>query len=436
MRKPNKKNSGGNSGGRSGSGQGRSGARSGSARGGDSRGRSSQAPRSAFSKGSGGDDDRSNKGEERSNAGQDRNDRSKPRGGDRRNDRSDSRGEKSGRPDSRGGDRRNDRSDSRGEKSGRPDSRGGDRRNDRSDSRGEKSGRPDSRGEDRRNDRSDSRSSAPRGDRSEPRGENTGRPSYDRRGPSRPKKAINVRYNDTDEIRLNKYISNAGVCSRRDADVLIESGVVTVNGKVVTSMGTKVKKTDVVKYDNNTLSLEGLRYFVMNKPKDYITTMDDPKNRRTVMLLIKGACKERVYPIGRLDRDTTGLLLFTNDGDLSKALTHPSTNTKKIYHVHLDKQMTEEHLAQLIEGFELEDGFAKADEASFVGDSSRQVGIELHSGKNRIVRRMIAHLGYGVKKLDRVFFAGLTKKDVPRGKYRMLTDEEVMLLKRSVKSKS
>lgn len=236
-----------------------------------------------------------------------------------------------------------------------------------------------------------------------------------------------------DEIRLNKYLSNAGVCSRREADVLIETGVVSVNGVVITEMGYKVKPGDKVQYDEETINAETKRYVLLNKPKDFITTMDDPWGRKTVMGLIIKACKERIYPVGRLDRDTTGLLLFTNDGDLAKKLTHPRYQAKKIYQVETDKPVTTEHIELLLKGIELDDGRIAADHVEYVkeGKSSREVGIEIHSGKNRIVRRMFEKLGYQVVKLDRVQFASLTKKDLPRGFYRHLTEKEVAYLKMS-----
>lgn len=236
----------------------------------------------------------------------------------------------------------------------------------------------------------------------------------------------------SNEVRLNKFLSNAGICSRREADVLIETGVVSINGKIVTEMGYKVKPGDKVQYDGETINAETKRYVLLNKPKDFITTMDDPWGRKTVMGLVMKACKERVYPVGRLDRDTTGLLLFTNDGDLAKKLTHPRHKASKIYHVHTDKPVSVEHIKQIEMGIHLEDGEIKADNISYVeGKTSRDVGIEIHSGKNRIVRRIFEHLGYTVVKLDRVKFHSLTKKDLPRGKYRHLTEQEVAFLKMS-----
>lgn len=234
--------------------------------------------------------------------------------------------------------------------------------------------------------------------------------------------------------RLNKYISNAGICSRRDADKLIAAGAITVNGEVVTIMGYKVKEGDVVTYAGEVLKSEPKRYFLLNKPKGYITTLDDPQERETVMMLIEGACKERIYPVGRLDRNTTGLLLFTNDGEMSKKLTHPSTGVYKIYQVNLDKPVAREDMRRMLEGIELEDGPIKVDDVQYVVDPSGQVdkrcvGVELHSGKNRIVRRIFESLGYEVLKLDRTVFAGLTKKDLPRGRYRELNQQEINYLR-------
>lgn len=234
-----------------------------------------------------------------------------------------------------------------------------------------------------------------------------------------------------DDIRLNKFLSNAGICSRREADVLIQTGVVSVNGKVVLEMGYKVKPGDKVTYDGETISAEKKRYVLLNKPKDFITTMDDPWGRKTVMSLVVKACKERVYPVGRLDRETTGLLLFTNDGDMAKKLTHPRYKCGKIYHVELNKPVDRNDLKRMIQGIELSDGITKFDKAEYVKENTREVGVELHSGKNRIVRRMFESMGYEVVKLDRVLFAGLTKKDLPRGHFRHLTDKEVAFLKMS-----
>lgn len=234
----------------------------------------------------------------------------------------------------------------------------------------------------------------------------------------------------SEEIRLNRFIANSGVCSRREADKYIVAGVVTVNGKPVTELGVKVKPTDEVRFDGRRLTAEKKVYLLLNKPKDFVTTTDDPHADKIVMDLVKNACPERIYPVGRLDRNTTGLLLFTNDGDLSKRLTHPSHNMKKIYQVSLDKVVTINHLQQIADGIELEDGRIAADEISYINQEAKnEIGIEIHSGKNHIVRRIFEHLGYRVKKLDRVYFAGLTKKNLPRGKYRFLTEKEIQYLK-------
>ena len=232
-------------------------------------------------------------------------------------------------------------------------------------------------------------------------------------------------------IRLNRYIANSGVCSRREADELIAAGVVTVNGNVVTEMGYKVKADDKVQYAGETLRREKKIYLLLNKPKDYITTTDDPSERKTVMDLLKGACKERIYPVGRLDRATTGLLLFTNDGEMAKKLTHPSHGAQKLYHVFLDKGFKSSDMEKVMDGLTLEDGFIKVDEIVYAGEAGdkKEIGFKIHSGKNRIVRRLFAHLGYEVVKLDRVVFAGLTKKDLPRGHWRMLTEKELNILK-------
>lgn len=258
--------------------------------------------------------------------------------------------------------------------------------------------------------------------------------SYKRASLKKPsvKKSGNNPHTKTNDgkIRLNKFLANAGICSRREADVLIQSGAVSVNGKVVTEMGFKILPTDKVSYGGDTIRGEKKVYVLMNKPKDFITTVDDPFGRRTVLQLL-GKLKQRVYPVGRLDRATTGLLMLTNDGELTKKLTHPKYGVKKIYHVTLEKNVKENHLKHLVDGFELEDGFTKADVAAYVGNGKdkKQVGIELHSGKNRIIRRMFEHLGYKVIKLDRVYFAGLTKKDLARGQWRYLTEKEVNALK-------
>jgi len=233
-------------------------------------------------------------------------------------------------------------------------------------------------------------------------------------------------------IRLNKYISNAGICSRRDADKLISEGLVTVNGNVVTELGHKVTLDDDIRFDGKRLNPERKVYLLLNKPKGFVTTIDDPHADRTVMELVQNACSERIYPVGRLDIQTTGLLLFTNDGELTTKLTHPSYEKKKVYHVQLDRDLLPEDMEKIANGIELEDGMIAADDIHRIDpDDARQVGIEIHSGKNRIVRRIFEHFGYHVEKLDRVLFAGLTKKDLPRGRYRFLTPQEINFLKMS-----
>jgi len=234
-----------------------------------------------------------------------------------------------------------------------------------------------------------------------------------------------------DEMRLNKYIAHAGICSRREADKLIGAGAVTVNGVIVTDLGIKVKRTDNVHVGEQRIRPERPVYVLLNKPKGFITTTEDPFDRKTVMSLVKDACKERLYPVGRLDRNTTGLLLFTNDGEMAEKLMHPSNSIHKIYHASLDKNLKQEDMDAIAKGIKLEDGQIKADDISYVndGDDHRQVGLEIHSGRNRIVRRIFEHLGYQVVKLDRVIFAGLTKKDLPRSKWRFLSAKEIDYLK-------
>ena len=235
-----------------------------------------------------------------------------------------------------------------------------------------------------------------------------------------------VNYDPNEPLRLNKFLANAGICSRREADEFIQAGVVTVNGEVVTELGTKILRTDEVKFHDQPVKIEKKVYVLLNKPKDYVTTSDDPQQRKTVMDLVKNACPERIYPVGRLDRNTTGVLLLTNDGDLASKLTHPKYLKKKIYHVYLDKNVTAHDLQQIAEGIQLEDGEIKADDVQYAHPTDKkQVGIEIHSGKNRIVRRIFESLGYHVQKLDRVQFAGLTKKNLKRGDWRYLTEEEV-----------
>jgi len=231
-------------------------------------------------------------------------------------------------------------------------------------------------------------------------------------------------------VRLNKYIANAGICSRREADDLISAGVISVNGVVVTELGTKVNPGDEVKFNDETLKTESMVYVLLNKPKDYITTTDDPEERKTVMNLVHDAGKERIFPVGRLDRNTTGLLLLTNDGELTKRLTHPSGNVKKIYQVELDTNLTQEDMVRAAEGVQLDDGPASVDEIHYESPTEKNViGVELHSGRNRVVRRIFEAMDYKVRKLDRVYFAGLTKKDLPRGRWRYLTEMEVNMLK-------
>ena len=236
---------------------------------------------------------------------------------------------------------------------------------------------------------------------------------------------------DPDEkIRLNKFMANAGLCSRREADEFIQQGLVKVNGEVVTELGTKISHSDTVEYNDKVVALESKCYILLNKPKDCVTTSDDPNGRTTVLDIVKGACDERIYPVGRLDRNTTGVLLLTNDGDLASKLTHPKYVKKKIYHVWTDKDITEEDMQRIADGIELEDGPIHADAISYATETDRnQAGIEIHSGRNRIVRRIFESLGYHVTKLDRVYFAGLTKKNLPRGRWRYLTQEEVNYLK-------
>ena len=256
---------------------------------------------------------------------------------------------------------------------------------------------------------------------------------YDPNAKYSKKKQIEYKEQFTDPnepIRLNKFLANAGVCSRREADEFITAGVVSVNGEVVTELGTKIKRSDEVKFHDQVVSIERKIYVLLNKPKDTVTTSDDPQARRTVMDLVKGACDERIYPVGRLDRNTTGVLLLTNDGDLASKLTHPKFLKKKIYHVHLDKNLTKADMEQIAAGIQLDDGEIHADAISYTDDFKKDdVGIEIHSGKNRIVRRIFESLGYKVVKLDRVFFAGLTKKGLRRGEWRYLTEQEVNFLR-------
>ena len=280
------------------------------------------------------------------------------------------------------------------------------------------------------NDRDEERPRRRSSDRREDRKEEA--PRRGRKGYVREKDPLYDRPAASGEIRLNKYLADSGVCSRREADELIKAGCVTVNGEVVTTMGYKVKPTDKVVYGGQTLNREKLRYILLNKPKGYITTADDPEGRTTVMELVRDACTERIFPVGRLDKNTTGLLLLTNDGELAKRLTHPSSEVTKLYHVVLDKPLTRNDMLRIADGVELDDGLITPDEIAYDADddSKKSVGIKLHSGRNRIVRRIFEHFGYDILKLDRVMFAGLDKYRLPRGEWRFLTDAEVAALKR------
>lgn len=264
-------------------------------------------------------------------------------------------------------------------------------------------------------------------------GKRGGRTAYDPNAKYSAKKRIAYKEAMIDPdapVRLNKFLANAGICSRREADNYIEAGLVTVNGTVVTELGTKVAPADDVRFNGERINPERKVYVLLNKPKDCVTTVDDPQERKTVLDCLRGIGKERIYPVGRLDRNTTGVLLLTNDGDLASKLTHPKFMKKKIYHVTCDKNVAMSDMDLLVNGIELEDGNVYADEVTYVNEADRsQIGIEIHSGKNRIVRRMLEHLGYRVQKLDRVLFAGLTKKNLKRGDWRYLTDKEVNMLR-------
>jgi 23S rRNA pseudouridine2605 synthase len=253
--------------------------------------------------------------------------------------------------------------------------------------------------------------------------------TFKQKAENAPKNRVVTTASSQKGIRLNKYISNAGICSRRDADLYIETGSAAVNGKIITEMGYRVQPTDEVRFDNVLINPETKRYVLLNKPKNYITTMDDERGRKTVMEIVDKACKERIYPVGRLDRDTTGLLLFTNDGELAKKLTHPKHNKRKLYHATLDKKVSLKDLQSIAQGPMIDDKKVFVDDVAYVqGQSKNEVGIEIHSGRNRIVRKIFANYGYTVVKLDRVIFAGLTKKDLPRGHYRHLTEQEIINL--------
>ncbi|MBR4046452.1 MAG: pseudouridine synthase [Alistipes sp.] len=284
-----------------------------------------------------------------------------------------------------------------------------------------------------RTERNFNRSERPqRGERTERRSDAKGgakrgfAPKRDEKPRSYPKYNPN---RATGEIRLNRFIAQSGVCSRREADEFILAGVVTVNGQVVTELGTKILPTDEVRFNDEKLQGEKHVYIVLNKPKGYVTSLDDPHADKTVMDLVKNACTERVYPVGRLDKNSLGLLLITNDGDITRQLTHPSYRKKKIYQVTLDKPLTRADMDALTEGITLEDGDIFADEVAYASEDKKTIGVEIHSGRNRIVRRMFEHLGYTVQKLDRVYYAGLTKKNLKRGDWRFLTKDEVMRLK-------
>ena len=233
-----------------------------------------------------------------------------------------------------------------------------------------------------------------------------------------------------EQIRLNKYMANSGLCSRREADEYIKNGLIKVNGKIVTKLGTKISSNDNVKFNGKLIKSEKKVYILLNKPKDFVTTVDDPHAKRTVIDIVRNACKERIYPVGRLDRNSTGVLLLTNDGELTKKLTHPKFNNKKIYHIFLNKPVTKADLLTITQGVTLKDGFIKVDGISYADNTDKkQVGVEIHSGKNRVLRRIFEHLGYKVLKLDRVYFAGLTKKGLSRGRWRYLTEKEIAFLK-------
>ena len=387
-----------------------------------------------------GDRDNGNRYYRDSDRNRERGDRDNNRYENRDNRRSYERGNRDNNRFSDRGERRERRPQDRDENAERRDNRyqNRDRNDRREEGRRERGSREDrGRREGYRGDRRDRREGDDRRDRYSDR---PARKVFTRRadGDGAPKsvysKKKQIEYRKKNEgqeteLRLNRYIAKGGVCSRRDADALITAGRVKVNGEVVQQVGIKVKRTDRVEVDDQVITPERKVYLVLNKPKDYVTTVEDPLERRTVMALIEGACKERVYPIGRLDRQTTGVLLFTNDGDLAKKLTHPKYNQKKIYHVFLDKVVQTGDLEAIRKGIDLEDGFIQADDVRVAEDDRTQVGIEIHSGRNRIVRRIFEHLGYQILRLDRVFFAGITKKNLPRGHWRFLTEDEVNILK-------
>ena len=348
----------------------------------------------------------------------------------RDDDRDDNHENRDRRPSSRFGSDRFDR-----------DNRGGDRKpfrksdDDRDNQRDDR--RPFRRRDDDRNDNREYRDREPRKGRSAVLDSDIMREIVQKRREtgrsSNKQKVLSLAWSEErGPIRLNKYISNSGICSRREADQLIIAGAVTVNGVITTELGTKVMPTDEVRYEDKVLQREKPVYLLLNKPKDYITTTEDDRDRNNVMVLVEGACPERIYPVGRLDRNSTGLLLFTNDGEMAKKLTHPRYGIKKIYQVELDRNMSLVDFETLAGGVELSDGFIQPDEIAFVDGEKNILGITLHSGKNRVVRRMFDHLGYEVEKLDRVYYAGLTKKDLPRGEWRFLKQEEINILKMSL----
>ncbi len=341
--------------------------------------------------------------------------------GNRRSSGTDSRFSGRGnREDSYGGDRRGstDRKPYGGERNSKPFDGGnrsfGDKKT-YTNSRTDRDNRPDSRGRGRASE-SDSVPETP--------DYNLARYKHNTRI-----KKTNIKEEEDGSIRLNRFIANAGICSRREADLLIEAGEIKVNGEVVTEMGFKVQPTDSIQYGKKILNREKLVYVLLNKPKDFLTTTDDPEGRKTVMSLVANASTERIFPVGRLDRNTTGLLLFTNDGELAQKLTHPSNEIKKIYQVELDKPITKADYEKIAEGIELEDGKATVDDLALLGDTDKFLGLEIHIGRNRIVRRIFEHLGYDVVSLDRVQYAGLTKKDLPRSNWRYLSEKEVIRLK-------
>ena len=367
------------------------------------------------------------------------------RGGDRNFKKDDSSERKSFSKDSGSGEKRFDRNDSSEKRSFSrdTDSRGGDPKYKKDDSSERKSFSKDSGYGEKRFDNNDSSENKQRSFKRDDSSERAGYKGKSDKGSfsknknfDKPKSASKSEKKhslkkEEGQLRLNRYLSNSGVCSRREADEYITAGAVSVNGKVITEMGFQVMPGDMVKYGGAILNPEKPVYLLLNKPKGFITTVSDPRDRKTVMSLIAGACRERIVPVGRLDRNTTGLLLFTNDGDMLKKLTHPKHGVNKIYHVETDIPVKKADITKMLEGVELEDGIAKADNVSYVdaATTKKEIGIELHSGKNRIVRRMVSSFGYEVITLDRVYFAGLTKKNLPRGHYRFLTEKEINILK-------